>query len=73
MYDGEDKDEFFNWLDALESACAYSNVMSYAYVMSIYYDIVFRCFLTDCVDVCNVKWSVVRENSHADAMAFLLY
>ena len=24
MYDGEDKDQFFNWLDALESACAYS-------------------------------------------------
>ena len=24
MYDGEDKDQFFNWLDALESASAYS-------------------------------------------------
>ena len=24
VYDGEDKDKFFNWLDALESACAYS-------------------------------------------------
>ena len=24
VYDGEDKDQFFNWLDALESACAYS-------------------------------------------------
>ena len=24
VYDGKDKDQFFNWLDALESACAYS-------------------------------------------------
>ena len=24
VYDGEDKDKFFEWLDALEAACAYS-------------------------------------------------
>ena len=24
VYDREDKDQFFNWLDALESACTYS-------------------------------------------------
>ena len=24
VYDGEDKDQFFNWLDAFKSACVYS-------------------------------------------------
>ena len=33
----------------------------------------FQCFCINWVAVCNVKWSVVRENSHCTAMAFLLY